>query len=440
MSRSKSDFPLCRRATKKTNDSVHFRWSFDQHQPEKLYRTAEHPRVDPSSISLEYVVSAVCSKKESSSSSRRNSNKQQQRMKIVVENRVQLSSAESMELVVPHFDTVESGTEQDCTFKAGGVSWQVEVNVGLDLVVVSIGYQGSSKDAWPTYKDIYSRLGDDKDEMGEHEIIFESIQSLRTIHAVAHTEVLDPKRTFLDKDKGLRILLLIKNQSWFPKRPVGHELLIQMQKEDQYMDTTFLVGGQTFHAHKSVLQMGCPVLYEMVRDATTEEPVELPNIHPEDFEQIMNWIYRNEVNDDFCEPADSQDILTAANKFGLNELKVHIESAIADCSLNVPSAAEWMVWAHNNCCPLLQEAAMELYLLVPKVVGQSAGWQMVKDCPALMEELLEMSVLARLGSSKRQTSVTALREHLLRIGLGKSIDGSRAMMVKALADRGVWVA
>jgi hypothetical protein len=136
---------------------------------------------------------------------------------------------------------------------------------------------------------------------------------------------------------------------------------------------------------------------------------------------------------------DALDMLTAANKFGLNSLKMTIESVITDRWLDVSSAAALMVWAHNNCCPLLQEAAMELYLLLPKEVGQSTeGWQMVKDCPALMEELLEMSVRERPGI--KLTSVVALREHLLRIGLGESIDGSRAMMIKALADRGVWVA
>jgi hypothetical protein len=131
-------------------------------------------------------------------------------------------------------------------------------------------------------------------------------------------------------------------------------------------------------------------------------------------------------------------MLTAANKFGLNSLKMNIESVIADTWLALPNAAELMVWAHNNCCPLLQEVAMELYLLQPKEVRQSEGWKMVKDCPALMEELLEMSVRERPGI--KRSTVTALREHLLRIGLGKSMDGSRAMMIKALADRGVWVA
>jgi BTB/POZ domain len=391
---SKSDFPLCRRAKKK---NVGFRLS------------------------------------TSSISSRRHN---KTTMKIVVENRVKLSSAESMELTIPHFDKVESGTKRDFTFEADGVSWNVKVKVGSDVSVL-IGYhQGSTcLDCLP-YKDIYTRFGDDNGEHGTYETIFERCKSLTTIHEVAHSEVLDPKRTFLDKDKSLRILFLIKQKIWFPKRLPGNPILMQMQREDQYMDAAFLVDGETFRAHKSVLQMGCRLLWEMVRDAT--EPVELPDVHTEDFAQIMNWIYRNELDGDFPEPQNAQDLLTAANKFGLKELKMNIESVIAESWLEVPNAAELMVWAHTNCCPLLQETAMELYLLVPKEVGQSEGWKMVKDCPALMEELLEMSVHERRGS--KRTSVTALREHLLSIGLGESIDGSRAMMIKALADRGIWVA
>jgi BTB/POZ domain len=364
---------------------------------------------------------------------------QQQMKKIVVENSVKLSSAESVELTIPHFDKVESGTKRDCTFEAGGVSWHVEVKVESENVSVLIGFQ--DLDCPPYWhKDIYTRFGHDNGENLLHErSIFERSQSLATIpvHEVAHSAVVDPKRTFLDNNKSLRILFLVKYKIWIPKRPPCNSILMQMQREDQYMDAAFLVDGKTFRAHKSVLQMGCRLLWEMVRDAS--EPVELPDVETEDFDQIMNWIYRNELDDDFPSTNNAQDLLTAANKFGLKELKLTIESVIAERALEVTSAAELMVWARNNCCPLLQEAAMELYLLVPKeVVGQSEEWTMVKDCPALMEELLEMSVHGRLGS--KRTSVTALREHLLSIGLGESMDGSRAMMIKALADRGVWVA
>jgi BTB/POZ domain len=355
-------------------------------------------------------------------------------MRIAVENRVKLSSAESMELVIPRFDKVESGTKQRCTFEADGVSWNVKVKVGPD-VSVNIGYQGIKDRDCPEDKHIYTRFGNDNGEKGKYANI-EPGPYLTTIYEVAHSAVLDPKRTFLDKDKSLHILFLVQYKIWFPKRPPGNEILMEMQAEEQYMDATFLVDDTTFRAHKSVLQMGCPLLWEMVRDAT--EPVELPDVLSEDFDQIMNWIYRNELDADFCSSEHAQEMLTAANKFGLKFLKMNIESVIADRWLDVSSAAELMVWAYDNCCPLLQEAAMELYLLVPNEVGQSEEWKMVKDCPALLEELLEMSVRERPGI--KRTSVTALREHLLRIGLGKSMDGSRAMMIKALADLGVWVA
>jgi BTB/POZ domain len=357
-------------------------------------------------------------------------------MRIVVENRVKLSSAESLELAIPRFDKVESGTKQWRAFEAGGVSWNVKVKVGPD-VLVSIGYQGIEHLDWcrRESKNIYTRLGDDNGEKGKCENL-EPGPYLTKIYEVAHSAVLDPKRTFLDKDKSLRIHVLVQNKIRFPKRPPGNEILMQMHDEGQYMDAAFLVDGETIHAHKSVLQMGCRLLWEMVRDAT--EPVELPDVESHHFDQIMNWIYCNELDDNFYDLEDAQEMLTAANKFGLNSLKMNIESVIADDWLAVRNAAELMVWAHNNCCPLLQEVAMELYLLQPKEVRQSEGWKMVKDCPVLMEELLEMSVRERPGI--KRTSVTALREHLLRIGLGKSMDGSRAMMIKTLADRGVWVA
>jgi hypothetical protein len=106
-------------------------------------------------------------------------------MRIVVENHVKLSSAESMAITIPHFDKIESGTKQRCTFEACGVSWHVKVKVGPD-VSVSIGYQGGKDllDFWDD-KSIYTRFGDDDGEKGKHDRI--EIDLSTTIYEVAHT-------------------------------------------------------------------------------------------------------------------------------------------------------------------------------------------------------------------------------------------------------------
>jgi hypothetical protein len=86
-------------------------------------------------------------------------------MRIVVKNRVKLSSAESMALALPHFDKIESGTKQRCTTFEAGVGFLAhhKVKVGQpDVSVSSIGYQGTKRTST-------RGLADDNGEKGKHD-------------------------------------------------------------------------------------------------------------------------------------------------------------------------------------------------------------------------------------------------------------------------------
>jgi hypothetical protein len=98
------------------------------------------------------------------------------------------------------------------------------------------------------------------------------------------------------------------------------------------------------------------------------------------------------------------------------------------------------VGAQQQFCPFWQEAAsIYFYCCRKKSDNRERVEKWSKICPVLMEELLEMSILERPGI--KRTRVTAFCGSILRIGSVESIDnGSRARMIKALADRGVWVA
>lgn len=362
------------------------------------------------------------------------------------------SFADSVELTIPRFDEVALESTFFCKFNAVGVSWQVEIFVEKH-VTVKLSCWGDLQGL--VGKMCYTRLGDaecsnkSRDKRGELQTsitpgngpsqsfapklhgIYEKVS--HDIYDVPHVEVIDPKRAYLDQNKSLCLHILIQDRVWLPTpRPAGNPLLMMMYGEDRYMDASFIVGDQTIHAHKAVLQKGAPQLWEMVQDAT--EPVELPGVGVDEFVRILKWIYRNEfVTVESLDQA--QRLLVAASKFELQQLKIHTESFIADKFLTVANAAELMVLGHVLCCAVLQEASMELYVLYPEEVRESEGWGMVLDTPALVEELLEMS--AKEHSGNERTSVRTLRNHLVWIGLPGSIDGSRAMMIQELAAHGI---
>ncbi|CAL5007510.1 unnamed protein product [Urochloa decumbens] len=146
----------------------------------------------------------------------------------------------------------------------------------------------------------------------------------------------------------------------------------------EFADVTFLVGGETFAAHRMVLAMQSPVfkaeLYGPMREAAARR-VAVEDMEPTVFKAMLQFIYTG------CLPHTSdvwsdidygmmQHLLVAADRYSVDKLKLACQSMLCK-NLDVKSAVTTLTLAHQHNCYRLKDACHEF------ITGSSATYRAV---------------------------------------------------------------
>ncbi|XP_041493781.1 speckle-type POZ protein-like [Microtus oregoni] len=170
-----------------------------------------------------------------------------------------------------------------------------------------------------------------------------------------------------------------------PKGPLGDDLG-ELWKNSSFTDCCLVVAGQEFRAHKAILAARSPVfraMFERDTEESRKNRIEIHDLKPEVFKAMMDFIYTGK------EPvlhsmADA--VLTAADKYGLERLKVMCESALCR-DLSVENAAHTLVLADRHSTGQLKTQVLNFITAHASEVSQTAGWKlMVDSCPHLLAE------------------------------------------------------
>lgn len=227
--------------------------------------------------------------------------------------------------------------------------------------------------------------------------------------------------------------------------------LYQLYTDDDSKDISFTHGDYSIKAHSDVLERQSPHLFELTVGSSR---VQLdPNINIEAFNYIIQHIYtvldydkiRFSLHGAVCllKEADVS-LLKEADRLECTDLKLFVESTIADKFLKGDNAAELLVLAESHSCTLLKEASIQMYLKSTTTVVKSQEWSMVKVDPELMSEIREAPALvaeypndttnsSRLSFSNETVQnwdVSTLRRFLEAENL--DLDGSKAVLVQRL--------
>jgi len=101
----------------------------------------------------------------------------------------------------------------------------------------------------------------------------------------------------------------------------------RMLKTGKGTDVTFDVNGQLFHAHRCVLAARSPVfeaeLFGPMKEKATAEPIEVADMEPSVFEELLHYIYTDSTmssdskkgDDDDERTASMQHLLVAADRY-----------------------------------------------------------------------------------------------------------------------------
>mmetsp|Transcript_28637 Transcript_28637/g.30781 ORF Transcript_28637/g.30781 Transcript_28637/m.30781 type:complete len:208 (-) Transcript_28637:307-930(-) len=195
-------------------------------------------------------------------------------------------------------------------------------------------------------------------------------------------------------------------------------------------------------------------MFELMKDNnnnTNEDRVivvPIPNMESDIFEGVLKFIYCVE-KPTIEDKATAIKYLLAANRLGVVDLKMFVESLIVEKFLDTSNAAEMLVLADSHSCPLLKEASMKWYDTDTNAVMKSDGWSNIVESNRLLHELLQFGNKVKqqqqssTGSDNHNYNVvgiddvtnldvTSLRERLLEADL--DIDGNQEILIQRLKD------
>jgi len=257
------------------------------------------------------------------------------------------------------------------------------------------------------------------------------------------------------------------NTIFYPNKKQKHQKISdcrydiagKLYRSPKFTDIAFAVGGTVVYAHKCVLAVRAMPLLELAlqeeNDGNDEScnkngPIRLPNVDENVFLAFVDYVYTSNEHrllkflgtEGDLGPARS--LLILADKYGATDLKIFLESVLADKFLTITNCCEIILMADSHWCALLKEEAMKLFLSDPmaSVRGCKEGWISLKKSPRLLSELLSLSAKIKTANNHKLNhhqrpiedlvSVSALRKWLEQAGLG--LDGSKEILVRRCRD------
>ncbi|KAK1644151.1 hypothetical protein QYE76_061956 [Lolium multiflorum] len=175
------------------------------------------------------------------------------------------------------------------------------------------------------------------------------------------------------------------------------------------VDVEFLVGGETFSAHRSVLAARSPVFraefLSPMKESTTTAPIRIDDMEAQVFKALLTFMYTDalpDIMDQHEEYVMAQHLLVAADRYGLDRCKLICQDKL---SRGIDTSSVVTIWAlaEQHHCHGLKAACLDfLSTCSPtnlNAVLESEGFgSLFKSYPDVAMDLLVIKVgLVDLG-------------------------------------------
>lgn len=154
-------------------------------------------------------------------------------------------------------------------------------------------------------------------------------------------------------------------------------------------DVSFIINGETFHAHRVVLAARSPVLEALMSSIT------LHDITPATFRVILQFMYTDALPED-DELGDSpsemlQQLLAAADRYELDQLKLICAQKLGD-NVSVDTVAATLTYVEMYNCPELKNKCIDFFVMegnFKKAMLTKDFVQLGQKFPSIIDELRE---------------------------------------------------
>ncbi|KAL6874007.1 hypothetical protein ACP4OV_014089 [Aristida adscensionis] len=177
-----------------------------------------------------------------------------------------------------------------------------------------------------------------------------------------------------------------------------HRQLCELLQSQTEADVTFVVSGERFPAHKLILAARSPVFKAEFfghMSERTSQRVKVKDMEAGVFKAMLHFIYTDTVPE-LDEPSEAamsvaQHLLAAADRYGLERLKVICESKLAG-GIDVGTAATTLALAEQHDCSLLKAKCVEFITGSPEkldaVLATEGYKHLMASCPLMLTELV----------------------------------------------------
>ncbi|KAL6842306.1 hypothetical protein ACP4OV_027954 [Aristida adscensionis] len=187
------------------------------------------------------------------------------------------------------------------------------------------------------------------------------------------------------------------------------EALATLLETKEGADVTFIVEGEVFAAHATVLAMSSSVfraeLFGPYKEGGDQRQahIAIDDMQAAVFRGLLQFIYTGDVEDIGGDDGDGRQqeilkhLLVAADRYDVQGLKLACERLLCE-SLGVDNVAAMFALADRHSCGRLQDACVEFVACSDKLcdVVASKGYGHLKSlCPAVLLDLFEKAAKSR---------------------------------------------
>lgn len=211
---------------------------------------------------------------------------------------------------------------------------------------------------------------------------------------------------------------LVKEAAPSPAVPDAdmHRHLGALLSSGEGADVKFRVGQETFAAHRLVLAARSPVfraaLYGPMREGTTTDAVRIDDMEAQVFQALLVFVYTDtwpEVERE-DEPAMSQHLLVAADRYGLDRLKLVCEDKLLG-HIDASFVAGLVSLADRHHCPRLKKACFRFRTLPASLLARALVTWWERRLGSRYIVALDFTIIS-LGNVSCLTSVRTIRNKI----------------------------
>jgi hypothetical protein len=235
---------------------------------------------------------------------------------------------------------------------------------------------------------------------------------------------------------------LVKNTTPFiPENPSTRLNAKDFFNDQEYADVIFEIKGgllkktaTKFYAHRMFLKKAAPQLAELSASVELPSVIELPNVSPQTFNDLLLYIYGCKIPGFGKDISHTKDIIEVADKYGVTTLKVEAEALyVSTLTMTLENVMEHFTFAEAKNCAYLKEKTLDF---IVKNTAEITKRKMLTTTTASPNSCDILAAVARAQAEQKgendfsTMSISELRRNAYKKEL--DVDGSREMLISAL--------